>query len=270
MGNEQYASVNAAPQKSALLRSLLLESKDTQCTQGVYDAQFLQSLSSAKKTKIDRFGSAFCPLRMKDSQSWTTCCLVSPLMALVSPTYILNFKGQLHKKCVVLPIDGSGGCVVVKVADAVAVCNENLCLVTFEQPFCGVGWSGISYIKNSEELQNIDLRVFAFTEKVLDKKTKSMTHILETQTFKVEKEQRLGSDFTMNLALPNGGIVCKMVEGRPIVVGIQISSKQTLFFSASMFQQIGEKARGYVRKRGEQRLLNEIHSQETPTESTII
>lgn len=45
----------------------------------------------------------FCPLSLITSGNWLTTCLVNPMMAIVSPLYIIDNHGEFHTNCQILP-----------------------------------------------------------------------------------------------------------------------------------------------------------------------
>lgn len=52
--------------------------------------------------------------------------------------------------------------------------------------------------------------------------------------------------------------MCKLVDKKPYVIGVQISETQIKFIDQQLFKTMQEKCKEYIRERGEREILKEM------------
>lgn len=69
---------------------------------------------------------------------------------------------------------------------------------------------------------------------------------------------QLDSNFCSQANGVPGSIVCKLVDKKPYVIGVQISETQIKFIDQQLFKTMQEKCKEYIRERGEREILKEM------------
>ena len=116
-------------------------------TRSMVHNDFGEKISHMENAKIDRSMSPFCPLDIEDDSNWITACFVSPMMLIASPLYLCNKDGVLEKKLKVMPVFRQE-IQNIPIVSSINIQNNDVCLLTIEEPYWKVGWAGISFINS--------------------------------------------------------------------------------------------------------------------------
>lgn len=78
-----------------------------------------------------------------------------------------------------------------------------------------------------------------------------MVHVQEIKKFFLPKNVQLDDSFLLETSNDHvGGILCKIVNKKPYIIGLQISEKHMLIFSKDLFKKIISCVKSSVKKYG--------------------
>jgi hypothetical protein len=168
-------------------------------------------------------------------------------MAICSPLDILSSHKEFDKECEILPSFKNNE-VAIPIKQVIALNGEqHLCLLVLEKPYWKAGWAGVSFVKEDEKFHFLDMRIVYHPDKVINKDNENLFHQQIVRKFRVPKMTKLSRGFTIPNKGHIGAIVCKVVDKKPYVIGVQISESEVMFVSEATFSKIRSEAKKYIK-----------------------
>lgn len=98
-----------------------------------------------------------------------------------------------------------------------------------------------------------------------------MVHVQEIKKFLLPKSAQLSNSFILETSSGHvGGVLCKIVNKKPYIIGLQVSENQILIFSKDLFKKIITCAKNSVKKYGgEKEVLKEMDIHEFEIETDL-
>lgn len=110
------------------------------------------------------------------------------------------------------------------IKDAIVIDQNDVCLLTLEEPYWRVGWAGISYISSIEDLRPEKLKIVNHPEKVAHATEEDlMIHVQLAKRFALPPRPLETNPLAVEHHGITGSLICKIVEKKPFIVGVQAS-----------------------------------------------
>ena len=138
----------------------------------------------------------------------------------------------------------------MEVRDLIHLDAHHVVLLILKEPLWELGWAGITYLSDPKEIETGAYKLVNHPERKRDLDTNETRYIQKIVTPYLKPS---GNTFKANNKDETGSIICKIVDRKPYIVGVQISNVNALFFDEELIEKAQARVRNYLLKDGRER-----------------